>query len=75
MTNYYKNLFIFALIVTIVCYIISVVTFFIVNIPVICCVTTAFVAFIFSNIADNNYREYLYWKRFDKECEDNADKK
>ena len=28
-----------------------------------------FVAFICSNIADNNYREYLYWKRLDKECE------
>ena len=56
MTNYYRNIFIFALIVTIICYIASAVTFFIVDIPVICCVTAAFIAFIFSNIADNNYR-------------------
>ena len=68
MTNYYRNIFIFALIVTIIFYIISVVAFFIVDIPVICCVTAAFVAFICSNVADNNYREYLYWKRIDKEC-------
>lgn len=69
MTNYYRNIFIFALIVTIVCYIISVVTFFIVDIPAICCIAAAFVAFAFSNVADNNYREYLYWKRLDKDCE------
>ena len=69
MTSYYRNIFIFALIVTIVCYIISVVAFFIVDIPVIICVHAAFVAFLCSKIADDNYREYLYWKRFDKECE------
>ena len=69
MTNYYRNLFIFALIATIICYIISVVTFFIVDIPAICCVTAAFVAFVCSKVADDNYIEYLYWKRLDKECE------
>ena len=75
MTNYYRDIFIFALIVTIICYIFSVAAFFIVEIPAIGCIIAAFAAFICSNVADNNYREYLYWKRFDKEYEDNADKK
>lgn len=74
MTNYYRNIFIFALIATIVFCIISVATFFLVDIPVICCVTTAFVAFVFSNVADNNYREYLYWKRLDAARHANAPK-